>query len=154
MVEPNAYQVGIVAKVFNSDTSSRLISGATIEPLTFQFSGGNGYIKKFFITEGKSTNEEDVAIKPNDFGEVKLLLPIKWIAEIQIPLNFIFLSSFTIHFKDGVADLSDVKADRYGNFDRFISPDEWSRLLKPSSTINLDVVSYKTTPASANTPGQ
>jgi hypothetical protein len=146
-IDADVHQMGIIIKLFNKDPSARMLTSVVFEPLLFQTSGGNGVIQKFFITAGSVTNDDDLVIKPNDYREFKFLLPIKWVAHLQKPQDFIFLSPFTLHFRDGVDSIKDVKAERYGNLDRWVSMDEWSRLLRPTSTTSLDQITYKRTPA-------
>ena len=147
-IEANTYQVGVTARLFNSDTDPRKLSGMTIEPLSFQLGGsGNAQVQKLFISGASAENDDDLVIKPGDYRDFKLLLPLKWVEVINGPKapDIVFLTPFTFHFESGVRDLT-VKAERYGNFDRAVTLDEWKKLLKTSSVLDLDGIAFKRTP--------
>jgi hypothetical protein len=149
-IEPDMYQLGITARLFNNDTKAHKLDGIAIDPLTLQIGGeGNAYIQKIFVSDASAENHDDLVIKPGEYRDYNLLLPIKFAEKINglRGPDIVFLSPFTLKFERGIRDLS-VRADRYGNFERPITIDEWSKLLTPASNVNLMAISFKRTPRS------
>lgn len=155
-VSSDTYQIGIIMRLFNKDNTPHLLTGVNTDPLLFQLRGaGSAIIQKLFITGITGSNDEDLAIRPSDYRDIKILLPIKWLAKLQgSPPEIIFISPLSLEFKDIVERLNGVKPDFYGNFVRPVSEAEWGNLLKQSSSINIGDVSYKRTPANSNEIGQ
>ena len=141
-IEKNIYQIGVVIRLFNLGGKPYLIRGVALNATNPLFYGrGQAYIQRVILTGARAEIKDDNFLKPMDGAYFKMLLPIKFEATIEHPpppgINFV--GTWALILRKGEHP---VQPEFFGTFDRTISLDEWASLLKTSSTISIDDISF------------
>jgi hypothetical protein len=155
--ESDFYQIGVVLRFFNKDASPHLLTDVVIDPVLFQWGGeGGAWMQKIFITGISATNNDDFAIRSGEYRDVKIMLPIKFALKLMgsIPPEIIFLSPFSLQFKDIEKLVSGVRPISYGNAGAPISLSEWGNLLKSNGGLETRNITYKRTPLEFDSSGR
>jgi len=149
-VEKEKFQLGIVAKLFNTENKSYLLEGMTFQRVAWAMHPRGGYyIRRYAEFPDQFEIMEDNFIKGNDVGYYKKLLPIFIEATIvggSLP-DFVFIGHWNLLIKKRSFLINPLY---YTCFEDAISVEQWNSLLKPKSNINIENLNYSKLPESVN----
>jgi len=150
--DKNVYELGLVAKLFNSDTRAYTINGIgyTAGPSSkFELVGrGSWILARLAVFPPHAQSVEDRYIKAGSEGYYKLLLPIGMMLtpangspDNSGPITGIhMLADWTFTF--GKQHLK-INPEYSATFERPITLAEWEALTRPGSVINLENLNYQ-----------
>lgn len=153
-IEKNIYQIGVVIRLSNFGDKAYPVRGVALNATKPTIYGrGQAYIQNIFLTGVRAEVTGENFMEAGNEASFKMLLPFKIEATIehQPPPGIGFVGQWALILQK---EEYPVQPEFFGTFDRTISLDEWASLLKASSTISIDDISFdKPAPiVSAETP--
>jgi hypothetical protein len=142
-VSPNVYELGVVAKFFNEDSQSYQIKSLAFKNAESAWIPRGGYqIRRYTEFPDKLDIIIDDEVRANNVLYVKHMLPIRF------EMTFIAGNTMDIRISKAdwrlILDNATVKASprAYVTYERPISLQQWTQLLRADSKINVDELPY------------
>lgn len=153
-VEQNVYQIGIIAKVINLSDDNQEIDYMFIKKGELGIlSRTTNYIQAIYNRVCYPIIVENNILVANAATNLKLLTPIKIkLLDNNVPLapEIVFTGKWLIKRSRGIFKTISGDMRYYSTYEKYISVDEWNRLLKPSSGINVEDINLKLAPIDAD----
>jgi hypothetical protein len=144
-VGPDAYQIGVIVKLFNPSDRAQIIEDIVVESVPHDWeirARGSWYIQKILASEDQPIELEDSYARPTAEAYFKRLLPFKiFMTRNGGDTPFLILRGpWTVRTTEqtlrSTPPFYAVNAD-------LITKQEWDSLLKPGSPLNVETLHYE-----------
>ena len=144
-ISDDAYQVGVVLKLFNLDSTALLLNGVRYSEVTFGGRGPPFHIQQFVNREPEDLRIEDNFLKANSEGQSAILLPTKMFSpDVQAPgPEIIFTGAWKLIFGNKVVS---AMPELIGTYEGIVSKQEWERGSVDGTSLKALTAQYRRPP--------